>query len=374
MALRQQIQRIVLSTNRNLVLALANKDEARQLLQENVERRLEGKDMIFLDMVELEYDSPCSTLSCQLNIQQIIFKMKRFAQIVLEKMDAHQANTTVICQSTGDQDIILETTLLWGAFAILVEKWELHAVAHAFPDFTHRPVTLPGLDLDRSKYPVTVLDCWQALVHARERGWMDWSASPDDDAQPLLIDELIHYAAPANGAVHILAPGKLLLFPSPVDLPDGELWARGVARPDGAAPARRFAAAFYADLLPDLDVRAVASLDRCRCAAAPAAFAAAGLTAVDLAPDGPRRRPSPLRALDALLTLTRTARGAVALHAGGAGGAGAWPDHTALVVAAYLVGREGFGERGAYAWLLLVCPWLLAAAPQQQPAAAAPSE
>jgi hypothetical protein len=53
------------------------------------------------------------------------------------------------------------------------------------------------------------------------------------------------YADPANGAVHILAPGALLLFPSPVDLPEGEQWS----------PALRFAAAFYANLGPVSDAR-----------------------------------------------------------------------------------------------------------------------
>ena len=353
------MQSFVLSTNHNLVLVLASKDEA-----ENYSRRKQDQrnDSVFLDLTELKNQESDQTISCPFNI---IFKMKQFALSILKAKETHQPKKLILCQGSVAQDVVLETALLCCAFVILVEKWDLDAVTQAFPDFAHRPVTLPGLELDRSVYSVSVLDCWQALVHARERGWMDWSTSPDDDEQPLLVDELIHYAAPANGAVHILAPGKLLLFPSPVDLPDGALWASGAARPDGAAPARRFAAAFYADLLPDLHVRAVASLDRCCCAAAPAAFAAAGLAVVDLAPDSPRRRPSPLRALDALLTLTRTARGAVALHAGGGGAAGAWPEHTALVVAAYLVGREGFGERGAYAWLLLVCPRLLAAAPRQ---------
>ena len=68
-----------------------------------------------------------------------------------------------------------------------------------------------------------------------------------------------------------------------------------------------------------------------------------------------------LHALDALLFLIRNAGGGVALHAGGDGAPGAWPAHAALLVAAYLVGREGFAERAAYAWLLLLCPWLLAA-------------
>jgi hypothetical protein len=350
------MQNALVEINDSLALAFANQDQAKLLLDQS-------RPFVLIDVAELE-DSRDESPAM---VQHVVHKMKRITLLIQEAMETHKGKRLILCQDPEDQSAIQETALICGAFAILVEEWDLHAVVDAFPDFAQRLMATPGLDLDRSKYSVTVLDCWQALLHARERCWMSWRTSPDDDDQPLLVDEIVHYADPANGGIHILAPGGLLLFPNPVDLPDGALWAAAAAL-DGAPRARLFAAAFYVDLLPDLGVRAVASLDPCRCATAAAAFAAAGLAAVDLPPAaGPRRRPSsPLRALDALLTLTRGAGGAVALHAGGGGAPGTWPEHTAVVVAAYLVGREGFAERAAYAWLLLLCPWLLAA-----PAAAA---
>ena len=361
-----QMQDALIEINDNLVLAFAHQDQAKLLVGR-------ARTSVLKDMVELE--DPHFVMTSPKPIQNALHKMKRATHMIQEAMQANAGKTLVLCQASKEPSALKETALLFGAFAILVEEWDLDSVVNAFPDFAHQLMAAPGLDLDRSKYSVTVLDCWQALLHARERCWMSWRTSPDDDDQPLLIDEAVHYADPANGGIHILAPGKLLLFPSPVDLPDGALWAAAAAR-DGAPPARRFAAAFYADLLPDLGVRAVASLDPCRCAAAPAAFAAAGLAAVDFSLTA-AGRPSPLRALDALLSLTRAAGGAVALHAGGDRAAGAWPEHTAVVVAAYLVGREGFAERAAYAWLLLLCPRLLATPsppsppPPQSPAAAA---
>ena len=348
--------------NDSLVLALSHQDHAMTMTDER-------RTYVWIDMNELEvfHDTTQSPATNHLTVQRMKNATLKIQDAI--EMEGNRGKTLVLCQASEDPFLLQETALLLGAFAILVEEWDLDSVVDAFPDFTNRLMAAPGFDLDRAKYSITVLDCWQALIHARHRSWMSWRTSPDDDDQPLLIDEVVHYAHPANGGIHILAPGALLLFQSPVDLPDGALWAAAAAR-DGSPPARRFAPAFYADLLPDLGVRAIASLDPCRCAAAPAAFAAAGLAAVDLSPaTGPRRRPSPLRALDALLSLTRAAGGAVALHAGGDRAPGAWPEHTAAVVAAFLVGREGFAERAAYAWLLLLCPWLLL--PPQPPLSAA---
>ena len=353
---------VLVPINEGLVYALDRRDQARLLLlSEDTQNYSQSQqhELVFIDMAELtsyhnEMDSQATT------IRHAIHKMRHTTNKIQESMQTHRGKTLIVCQGRDDQATVEESALLIGAFAILVEDWNLDAVVQAFPDIAHRLMPAPGLALDRSKYSVTVLDCWQALLHARERSWMSWRTSPDDDDLPLLVEEMAHYAHPANGGIHILAPA-LLLFPSPVDLPDGELWAGAPAR-DGAPPVRRFAAAFYADLLPDLGVGAVASLEPCRCAAAPAAFAAASLPAVDLAPAaGARRGPPVLHALDALLSLTRAAGGGVALHAGGNGAPGAWPAHAAVVVAAYLVGREGFSERAAYGWLLLLCPWLLAA-------------
>ena len=193
-----------------------------------------------------------------------------------------------------------------------------------------------------SRLHVTVHDCWLALAHVQIMGWIDF-----------LIEEFVHYAAPANGNVHIVAPGHLLLFSSPVEFEDGRQW--DTLSCDGGAPVRRFSAAFYADLFAELGVESVACLTESRTSTA--AFAACGIDAVDLRP-GHRHGQSILRALDGLLSLTRV--GTVALHGGDGGAAGRWPLDAAVVVAALLVGRLRFTERSAYAWLWMLCPWLLA--------------
>ena len=126
-----------------------------------------------------------------------------------------------------------------------------------------------------------------------------------------------HYALACNGGVHVLVPGRLLLFPAPAALPAGEAWAD--ASEGGRAAGRRFSAAFLAALLSDLGVSAAACLGRTGGSDA-AALCAGGLDVHDLALDA--RRPALLGAMDRLLAVSRAAPGATALFPGPAGGGG----------------------------------------------------
>ena len=165
------------------------------------------------------------------------------------------------------------------------------------------------------------------------------------------MEEFAHYAHNANGSVHLVAPGCLILFKDPANhLPAGQDF-ESFPRPTGGF-VRRFSPDFYADLLSDLGAHAVASLGSPHPSASAEAFAARGLVCADLC-DGSQRL-SPLRALDGLLSLARS--GAVAVHSGGGD---AWPDATAAVLATVLVSVLGFEEREAWGWLALVCPWIL---------------
>ena len=65
-----------------------------------------------------------------------------------------------------------------------------------------------------------------------------------NDASVLLCSSI-------NGAVHIVVPGKFILFHTPTNnLPAGQEWA-------DEGKTRRFGASFYADLLQDLGVSQV---------------------------------------------------------------------------------------------------------------------
>ena len=168
---------------------------------------------------------------------------------------------------------------------------------------------------------------------------------------------MLHYASPVNGNVHVVVPGKILCFPTPADLGD-RLWADEEAARGGLA--RRFSAAFLADLLADLGVDVAVCLhdsayDR-------AAFLAQGIEVEDLAADP--AGPHMLRAMDRFLAVAAAAPGLVALHSGAADG----PGRLGALVLSYLTGRLGFDSDGAVAWIAMAHPALLAAPePAQHP-------
>ena len=189
-----------------------------------------------------------------------------------------------------------------------------------------------------------IMDCWVALYQARALNWL--GAMPSEDSEPLLdVDMATHYARPINGNIHILIPGKLILFPTPHQLPTGHDWA------DDSDGARTFSAGFLAELLEDLGVAAVACLGRVHDADA-AAFRGCALDVHELGLDP--RRPALLPAMDRLLAVSRAAPGAVALCVGG--GAAAGEDVVETMAAAWLMRECGFGEGAAGAWLRMVCP------------------
>ena len=257
--------------------------------------------------------------------------------------EQHKEKTIIICPDHNSSRSLMETVFLFGGVLILTQQMEATFLATTFKDYADEKL-MPTTE-NRN---VTVLNCWQALQHVRDIGWMSWKDGTDQDDQPFLVDEFLHYADAINGGVHIVAPGQLLLFHDPVDLPEPQQWAV-ISYGDGSC-SRHFSPAFYADLFLDLGVAAVACLTES--ATSGAAFASRSIEACDLRPGGGG---SILRALDGLLSLSRGAAesGGVALHGGGG-----WPSDTGIVVAAWLVSRAGFQERAAYAWLEMLCPWL----------------
>ena len=275
----------------------------------------------------------------------MICKLKVAAKQIQRELKDHKEGIIMVVADGQSESSVAESIFLLGGFLMLAQGLTLASLATAFKDLAHR--TLLGVS---GRYDVAILHAWQALEHARDLGWMDWTHGSDDD-QPFLIDEFLHYADAANGSIHIVAPGQLLLFRDPVDLPDSQQWA--VVMGSGGACRRMFSPAYYADLFAEQGVAAVACLTESSSSAA--AFAAQGIEARDLCPGGGA---SILRTLDGLLSLSSAAApvGGVAVHSGRGA---AWPADTAVVVTTWLVGRAGFEERAAWAWLQMLCPWLL---------------
>ena len=253
----------------------------------------------------------------------------------------------VILAESNDAKAMTVASMLLGSFLILRRGLSVSAVSKAFQDAGLSDRFAP-LSASEDEHGVTVHDCWRALGHAMRLGWL---VPPSSDDEPTLdVDELVHYARPANGGVQIVVPGALVFFPTPCDsVPDGMEWADSVSA-DGSA-VRRFSARYYASLLADLGVAAAACLGRTSAASA-RALAARGLGPADFpAP----RTPGPgalLPALDRLLTLVRGAPGAVAVHGDSICG---W-SRTALgtLAMAVLMSRFGFSGGEAAAWVHMV--------------------
>ena len=253
----------------------------------------------------------------------------------------------VILAASDDAKAMTVASMLLGSFLILRRGLPVRAVFKAFQDAGLSDRFAP-LSASEDEHIVAVHDCWRALGHAMRLGWL---VPPSSDDEPVLdVDELVHYARPANGGVHIVVPGALLLFPTPCDsVPDGTEWADSVSA-DGST-VRHFSARYYASLLADLGVSAAACLGRTSAASA-RALAARGVDSADLpAP----RAPGPgalLPALDRLLTLARGAPGGVAVHCDSIR---SWPvSRLGVMAAALLISRFGFSGAEAAAWVHLV--------------------
>ena len=221
--------------------------------------------------------------------QSLIFAAKKINTAV--EMHAHQK--VIVCPCDNSIQSLREAVFIFGGFLILSRGIGIDSVSESLKGYQSQRL-IESFE-DRG---ATILDCWQALQHVRDIGWMDWKDGAEDDDQPFLVDEFLHYADAINGGIYIVAPGQLLLFSDPVDLPDQQQWA--VVCDDDGSCSRRFSPAFYADLFADLGVAAVACLTESTTSGA--AFAARGIEARDLRPG---EGGSILRALDGLLSLTR---------------------------------------------------------------------
>jgi hypothetical protein len=292
-----------------------------------------------------------ATLKSNIGIMQQIDDFCTRLRVTFETREQRQKHV-VILTGNNDDKAVTTASMLLGSYLILCRGNSIDSVLMVFRDLSDRFIPLIFASTPRSEQIVTVQDCWRALGHALRLGWF---APPSSDDEPMLdVGELAHYAHAANGGVQIVAPGALLLFPTPSDsLPDGAEWADS-ASADGST-ARRFSPRFYASLLADLGVSAAAGLGRTSAAAA-RAFAAAGVGPADLrlpppAPGAPVAG-ALLPALDRLLTLARGAPGGVAVHCGSLRG---WPaSPLGVVAAAFLVSRLGFSGAEAAAWVQLV--------------------
>jgi hypothetical protein len=293
-------------------------------------------------------------------------RFNAFATEMRSVIRRHPSKTIVVCIGRNDESRLYMTAVLLGGFLILENNMDFDQVTTAFQSVdAHFDRMLAGSP------KVSVHDCWRALSHARSLGWMhlfrdvEMTPSPasvqPDDETPVELEEMLHYASPLNGNVHAVVPGKILCFPTPATLPANHLWMDEEAA--GRGLKRRFSAAFLADLLADLGVDVAVCLHASAYDRAP--FTAHNIEVEDLLADP--AGPHMLRAIDRFLAVAAAAPGLIALHSG-------TPDDPGLLgalVLSYLTRRLRFDPDSAVAWIAMVHPALLAAAPLPGPAAAA---
>ena len=193
-----------------------------------------------------------------------------------------------------------------------------------------------------------------ALHRARQCAWVDFTGKAVDFDRCIDMPEHIHYDSLANGALHVLVPGKLIAFPCPANLPGDEVWA-------DAGGARQFSPAYFGDVLGDFGVEIVL---RCGVLCYDTwAFEQHGISVENLPVSGHDDADDladvaavagMLSAADRFLTLTDLAQGAIAVH--GCGDDGSLGAGGRLLVQMYLMRRHGFGAGDAAAWILMAHP------------------
>jgi hypothetical protein len=324
----------------NIFLSLTNETLSRELTPKR------EVSHFVLAHVTLEDGSSSSQLDLSA-IQEFSNSLK---DIVMGCQDP--AERIVICPASDDSRSISFACAILGAYLIWNGRMTLEDVVAAFQGLGDAF----SADADSQFADSTVLDCWRALSRAMHLGWL---VDPESDVEPALdVEEFAHYASRANGNVHMAVPGRMFFFSSPKVLPSEQQWIDSVA--DNSTTTRHFSPAFYAELFEELGVSAVVCLG-CGDVAASSAFAERGIEVVDfgLAEDGS----SLLRGLDRLLSLAAVATGPVAVHSGDGF---RWPAYIGTLVAALLINRLGFDEGAATAWIRMLCPWMLSAAPASQ--------
>jgi cell division cycle 14 len=242
--------------------------------------------------------------------------------------------------TSSESKTFTNTVFLLGAFMLLKFNKDLdYAMKCLEPVLSG---TLSYKNVSRTSghsFELHVQDCLCGLLRAKIAGWVDFGPGGFD------VDEYRHLDNPLNADLHEVVPGKLVLMRGPRDLCGGALW-RDSERADGCFSHRDFSPAHYADILAQLDVRAVV-----RCSAplyARAAFEDEGIAVVDLCcEDG---APPPVDIVAKFLALAERLPGAIAVHCGSGRG------RSGTLAALYLMKHHGFTAREAIGWLRIVRP------------------
>ena len=326
----------------NISLYLSSASDAMVSLRSTTNR------MIFYT---IEADEPFQTPSISVQLADVC----NFIEVFERSVRQNQDKLFVACVKAQDSNNLAYAAILIGSYMIISLDMDMENVLKAFEPMDDL-LKNDSIDSSQDNYITTILDIWRAMHRVRQLGWFElsdceFSLCKHPSSNPSFDFEMCkHYANPANGGMHVIVPGSLILMPSPTDLPEDRNWMDVDSN-------RRFSPAFIADLLcaefsTSLVIRLTHDDDATEYTAA--AFEDRGI-AVESVPLGPRGAAQHrlLAASDRLIANLRGAPGAVAVHAHGPGTDA--EGCTGMLLATALIRVFGFGARDAAAWLRLTC-------------------
>ena len=267
-------------------------------------------------------------------------RVTRFVELLSSEIAKHPHNKIVYYVGQGSKNLTNAIYLL-GAYMILKHNETAQGVSKCFAwigEGILEPYTTAAANECQARERLSLEDCWSAVEHAKQLGWLRMpNSSADAMWGKIDPDEYEHYHSPINADLHQIAPGKLIVLTSPVQLATGQYR-------DELSGVRRFSPSYFVGVFEELGVSAVVSLGAP--AYDPHDLVAAGIAHRTVAAGSLRA------AVDQLLAVAEAETGAVAVHAGCGGG----ESLAAAAAAVFLARRCGFAARAAAAWVRMCRP------------------
>ena len=124
----------------------------------------------------------CQPTDADKSSDNLLQRLLAGTSAIRQILENDPSSNILICQKTDDAEEVREAVLLFGGYLILAQIMNQQQVVQLFQDFANQPLSNAS-----GKHIVTISDCWQALQHVRDIGWMDWKDGTDEEDQLVLL-------------------------------------------------------------------------------------------------------------------------------------------------------------------------------------------